>query len=188
VLLAQFRCLRSESVDSPVLGGEPRQYSGVGLCGLSEYVGLVTGEQRRTNGIHAITPASMVSAKRMLASPTRLLAQNAICLGVDLLLVCGACFAFVLHLGRPSLGISGVTGIRHWVFTLLGQSEVLVWLSVPFRGCKFCHCDSPQEMRARIVPYGSIREWHCEPIGNCASRARRRRASASPLPGRCNSL
>jgi uncharacterized membrane protein len=72
-----------------------------------------------------------------------LLSQHAVCLGIDLLFVGCAQFALMLHLGRASLRISCVTRIGHRIFTLLWQSEFLVWLRLLLRGCKFCHRTSP---------------------------------------------
>src|SRR5207302_2204625 len=47
-----------------------------------------------------------------------LLLQNAVGLGVNLLLIGRAQFSLMLHLGGASLGIPGVARIRHWVFPL----------------------------------------------------------------------
>jgi hypothetical protein len=79
--------------------------------------------------------------RRQTASTARkrLFIQNVICLGVDFLVVRCAQFALMLHLGGPSLGISGVICIRHWIFAFRREPEFLSWLCVLLGGCKFCH-------------------------------------------------
>ena len=66
---------------------------------------------------------------------SELFTQNPVRLGVDLLFVCGAQFALMLHLGCAGLRISGVTGVRHGVFALLRKPKFFVRLRLPRRCC-----------------------------------------------------
>src|SRR5690348_12640066 len=69
----------------------------------------------------------------------QLFIEDAVGLGVDFLLVRCAQFTLVFHLGRASLRVLSVIGIRHRVFALLWKPEFLFRFSVLFFGCKLCH-------------------------------------------------